>query len=223
MKTQVLLFTMFLTLVGASGALRSEEGYTFIDLVPLANFKINAVKKYPTGHVRLKGVPFVLPAARDALQTQGQFAPGPTSFAIPASVHRPKVVYILLSGGYVKEQFKGQPVGQVILKFADSKAEAKPLTYPITAWETIRETWAYNTNIQQPDSRGNPKLLNVYAEPQSRAGKPATAFLDMYVIDLDAEAVTSDLAEIQILDTSRETVGDICPSLIVAGITVKHE
>jgi hypothetical protein len=152
------------------------------------------------------------------IQTEGPLEHDPLTFTIPASVHRPRVIYILLSGAYVDEAFKGKQVGEFVLEFADKKT----VTYPIIAWQTIRETWAYNTDIQRPVSEGNPKLLNVYQERQFR-GKPATAFLDMYVVELDHDVKDKELSSITVNDTSRETVGNVAPSLIITGITVKHE
>jgi hypothetical protein len=197
----------------------ADEGFTNIDLAAAANYRINAVKKYPTGHVLFKGVPFSLSATRMGLQTEGELAPGPTSFEIPVKVDRPTAVYILLSGTYVKTEFKGKQVGEIILEFTGGEK----LTFPITAWETLRETWAYDSDIQQPDSQGNPKLVNVYKERQIRAGKPATAFLDMYVIELERPKLGAELTTITVLDTSRETVDSKAPALIVTGITVKRE
>jgi hypothetical protein len=188
-------------------ALPADEAFTCVDLSAAANFKINAVRQYPTGHVRFEGVAFDLPASRMGLQTEGLFAKGPTSFEIPAKVSRPTAIYILLSGGYVRPEFKGKQVGEILLEFTGEE----PLTFPITAWETIRETWAYDSDIQQPDSRGNPKLVNVYRERQIRAGKPATGFLDMYVIELEHLKFGAELNTITIRDTSRETVDNISP------------
>jgi hypothetical protein len=153
------------------------------------------------------------------LHTEGEFSPSPTSFEIPVNVAHPTAVYILLSGTYVRPAFKGKQVGQIILQFASGEKS----TFPITAWETIREAWAYDNDIQQPVSEGNPRLVNVYKEPQNRTGKPATGFLDMYMIDLERPKPDAELTTITIVDTSRDTVDNKAPALIVAGITVKRE
>jgi hypothetical protein len=47
--------------------------------------------------------------------------------------------------------------------------------------------------------------------------------MDMYSIDLEKGVFGHDLKAIEIRDTSKESVGDIAPSLIVTGITVKHD
>ncbi|HSI15267.1 MAG TPA: hypothetical protein VK961_24675 [Chthoniobacter sp.] len=218
MKFRTLACSVFAFALCPFSNLRADAGFTPIDLAPQANFKLNAEKKSRTGHVVLKGVPFELPASRAALQTEGQSAKGPTSFRIPVSVPRPTEVNILLQGGYVKREFSGKKVGEVVLEFKDGKQQV----YPITAWKTLRETWAYNTEIVPPDSTGNPKLINVYAEPENR-GKPATAFLDMFVIHLEQVGLTAELTAIEIRDLSKETVQDISPSLIISGISVKHD
>ena len=211
------------TLLFALPALQAEEGFTFVEVANPGNVKINTVRKNPTGNVRFKDVPFKLPPSRLGMETDGPRLEGPISVGFTTIVHLPTAIYILLTGRDVKPKFKGKPVGEVVLTFTDAKINEKTLTYPITAGETVREWWADKSETPLQDSTGNPKRVNVYTEPQTRNGKPIAAFMDMYVIELDPTQVPGDLTGIEIKDTSRETVGDTSPSLIIAGITVKHE
>lgn len=211
----VLAFLVALPLFADPG----DDHFTCLDLTPSANFKINFVAHSPTGRVEFKGVPFELPESKQVLQTEGVRAPGPASFHIPAEVARPRAVYILLQGCFVKPQFKGRKVGEIVVEFKGGKKS----TYPITAWETLRETWSYNTQIVQPKATATARLVNVYAEPEYRAGKPSTGFLDMYVIEFERGAMTEDLEAIEINDLSKELLHDVAPALIVSGITVKHD
>ncbi|HEY3901383.1 MAG TPA: hypothetical protein VGM54_22430 [Chthoniobacter sp.] len=210
-------------LLVAFSSLRAEEGYTFVDVASQGNVKINTVRKYPTGDVRFKDVPFKLSASRHGIETDGPRVDGPASEGISTNIHLPTAIYILLSGRDVKPKFQGKQVGEIVLTFTDEKVNQKTLTYPITAGETIREWWAVGNDTLQPDTSVNPKLVNVYTERQTRNGKAITAFLDMYVIELDPAHLPGDLTEIEIRDTSRDTVGDSSPALIVTGITVKHQ
>ena len=218
MKTYVLGCLVALLAITSFAALRDDGRYTFVDLGPLENFKLNAVKKSPTGHVTLGGVPFQILPQRGALQTKGLYAEGPNVFRIPAEIRRPTEIYILLNGGYVKPEFAGKKVGEVVAQFKNGKEQ----TFPIIAWKTLRETWSYDDKIVKPDSEGNPKLINVYSEAQNR-GRPAKAFLDMYVIKLEHEEGADELSAIEVRDLSEETVHDICPALIISGVTVKHD
>jgi hypothetical protein len=202
-------------------AIRAEQpgSYTPVDLSASANFKINAIRSYPTGRVKFEGVPFELPASRMGLQTEGQFAKGPESFRIEADVRRVTAVHILLQGTIVRPKFRDLKVGEIVLEFKNGKKQK----FPITAWRTLRDTWASVGKEQEPLTRGNPRLNNVYKEPQSRGGVAALGLMDMYSIDLEKGVTGNDLKAIEIRDTSKESVGDIAPSLIVTGITVKHE
>lgn len=204
-------------------SLHAEEGYTFVDVASQGNVKINTVRKYPTGDVRLKDVPFKLSASRRGIETEGPRVDGPAYIGRSTNVHLPTAIYILLSGRDVKPKFQGKPVGEIVLTFTDEKVNQKNLTYPITAGETVREWWASGNDARRSDTSANPKLVNVYTERQTLKGKAVTAFLDMYVIELDRTHLPGDLTEIEIRDTSRDTVGDTSPALIVTGITVKHD
>lgn len=217
MNIQALVLSALL--MGLKATAPSGALYIPVDLSASANFKINAIRSYPTGRTTLDGVPFNLPESRMALQTEGRFAEGPASFRIDADVRRATRVHVLLQGTYVLPEFRDRKIGEIVLEFSDGTRQA----FPITAWKTIRETWASVGKEQEPQTKGNPRLTNVYKEPQSRGGVSALGLMDMYTIDLDEKLAGKDLKVIEIRDTSRETVENIAPSLIVTGITVKHE
>ena len=203
-------------------ALRPEpqEGpFTTISLDAVSNAQWTHVRQGPVGRAVLGGVPFDLPESRPAARTEGPLAKGPTLIHIPAEVARPEAIFILFSGTYVKPEFKGKKVGEITLEFTT----AEKVTVPIIAGQTIRETWYYDNEIPEPDWHGNPKLLNVYSEPQARGGRPATGFLDMLVIDLERKKLGTTLTKITVKDTSMQTVHNIAPSLWVMGVTVRHE
>jgi hypothetical protein len=166
----------------------------------------------------LGGVPFELPESKRALVTEGIREKVPASANIPANVPHATAAYILLSGLYVSPKFKGKRVDEIIFEFgADEK-----LTIPIVAWKTIRKTWAFDDNIQEPDSEGNPKLVNVYTEKQNR-GQPASAFFDMLIVDFGDHRRAASLTNITIRDISRQTVNNVAPALVISGITIKRE
>jgi hypothetical protein len=201
-------------LLGISAVAAQE--FTTIDLTRVTNDKRGHVTAAPTGRALFKGVPFDLPSPPRAIMTEGPFVKTTTSFSVNAKVQRPTCVYILLSGAYVKKEFAGKKVGVVRLRFADGSDQSNP----IVAWETIRETWAYNDEIREAKPTVNPRLINVYSEPQMRGARPATGFLDMLVIDLGQTKVGTTLSGLNIEDTSTETVGDIAPSLVISAITI---
>lgn len=203
----------------ANGEPRDDHHYTSIDLSRLENYKLQGFWEAPTGHVLLGGVPFEIPATRGSLQTKGVGAPGPNNFQIPMEVRKPTDIYILLNGNFVRPQYAGKKVGEFIVTFKGGKKQ----NFPITAWKTLRETWSFDDAIIPPQVEGNPHLENIYAEMERRGDKPATGFLDMYVIKLDHPNWNDELSGIEVRDLSDETVHDVAPSLIISAITVKHD
>ena len=210
---------VILVLIAGLGLIASGQSFTPIDLSPIANFKIDRFTNPPSGHKKFGNIPFELPESGRAFRTEGRFVKATMTVKLATNVPHPTAVYVLLSGTYVKHEFENKKVGEITLAFADG-SEA---TFPIKAWRTIRETWAYDDEIQEPSAQGNPKLINVYAESQKRGDRAATAFLDMLEIDLGQTKLATNLSSISINDTSRDTVEDVAPSIEVSGITIRHE
>lgn len=192
--------------------------FTTVSLEPIANATLNHLLQPPTGRQKFNDVPFDLPDSRRVLQTEGPDFSGPTSGTLSTAVSRPLAVYVLLSGGWVRREFKGKEVGRITLEFDDGSH----IKAPIIAWATIRETWAYDNDVLSPGAQGDAKLVNVFTEPQDRGGAAATGFLDMLIIDLGRSKSDATLTRIMVEDTSTAQVEDVAPALVVSGVTVEH-
>jgi len=79
-----------LALLIALTALHAGEGYTCVVVGTPGNAKINTVRKYPTGSVRFKDVPFQLPASRLGMETDGPRLAGPVDFGCTTIVLSPQ-------------------------------------------------------------------------------------------------------------------------------------
>jgi len=162
-------------------------------------------------------VPFHLEQTPECILTEGPTAEGGPIATIALGVARPKAAHILISSSWVARKFDGRKVGEVILRFADGTQRKVALK----AGRTIRETWLPTDRVTKLRERGHVRLHNVRKEPQMRGEDHAFGFLDLLTIDIDAKQQQSDLESIQFVDTSRETLQEIWPTIHVFAITIE--
>jgi hypothetical protein len=193
--------------------------YTLISLQPIANWPLDHLLNPPSGQQTYAGVPFtILSGNLSTFRSQTAPSPNtPTSASLAVNVPRPLQTHILINGDYVPRSFENMKVGEVSFTYASGFV----YTADIIAWQTIRETWRYDSdnNAMNPSTNG---LIwrNVISEAQWR-GAPAQGFIDMVTIPLPFARQRDTLRSITIRDTSATTAASLDPGLAVMGVTVE--
>jgi len=196
--------------------------FTLGNIQPLANWPMDHLVYPQVGSQTYAGVPFMLLSGdKSVFQTRGLFVPSlPLEGVLQVNITRPKIVHVLLNGGYVEHSLQDVKVGEVVLTFDDG-AKA---TYNIVAWQSVRETWGYVDDpaaFQLTSPPNGTTWRNVYQEDQLRGNALAKGFVDMVSFTLPDEFMAKRLVSITISDTSDDTPDGEKTSLIVMGVTVE--
>ncbi len=198
---------------------KADGPFTTISIAEIANQPLDHLGRKPSGRVTYAGVPFEFADPQRVFQTQNHFnRNNPTIGSLTVNVPRPANLRVLVTGAAAgKPEYQGKEIGVIKLGFADGSEFVASLK----AGTILRpETWAYNdANLRSPSGDDVIKVFNVVSEGQNR-GRPATAYLDMLVIDLPPRKALTTLTGITISDTSLETVHSMEPGFGIAAITV---
>ena len=190
--------------------------YHSISLEPIANadtiFLNEIHEPLQTGRVELKGVPFEM--ARRIFKTQA--APvsdkdypviGTLTVNIPAATR----LYVLLNSGNGFVKFKDKTIGQIAvtcdaqrlvvsdLQLGQNIREWVNTTGVISSAVNTLEVWTYPT-VPSPDTYGHADLIG-------------------FALPLSCQQGT--LTQVELIDTSRDSVGSLDPALNVFGVTIE--
>lgn len=201
----------------------SDPVLSSIKIDNIANFQFDHFVTPFVGNISLSEIPFYFSASKQSIfQSQRALLPNlETSARVRVNIPRVTKVYLLLNADYLSPEISGKKVGEVNLQFSNN------LTHSISiiAWQNIRavvvsENDAYiMDNLLAPQS--NNELINVWIEKQNRGNAPYLAYTDMLIIPIPEIFQGEVLKDINIIDTSTDTVGSYDPSLVLIGITVE--
>jgi hypothetical protein len=171
----------------------------------------------PSGDVVLGGVPFFIPGGLNSVTTQAESAPQfPHDIDLAGlDIPRPRRIYLLLTGGAVRQEFAGNTIGAIDLLFTNDGR----VTVDLVAGENIRE-WkdCCNPNIITLADR---TVRTVWrGKNKFDAGN---AFIDMLVIEIPVRHQQETLRLIRISDLSDKGVLSLNPALNLIGVTVEHD
>jgi len=168
----------------------------------------------PLGQVSLAGIPFDLADGQTVTTQAASLPDNPTQVVVPTDVIGPRVVYLLITGGNLYEQYKGKRVGQVRLTFADGRIHSVDLV----AGSNIREWKQGDTTVKTTSS---PDVTGVWSGANKFDG--STAVIDMLRVTVPAAYQSGRLAEIAVVDTTQQTIGELDPAVNLLAITVLSE
>ncbi|MDB6117229.1 MAG: hypothetical protein JWO08_1010 [Verrucomicrobiaceae bacterium] len=223
-RAVLLAFALSTGLVTAADSTRAPlfsapgKHYTTVSLANVAKHRMDHLtRKLKSSYA---GIPFLLADPAMSYRAERQVAdknkPGPM---LMVDVPHPLSVAMLVYGAgrdYANSQ--GQLVGSVTLRFADGSATV----CSIKVGATMRCNWSYDDEpVPLPLGEANIKVINAISEPQKRAGKQATAFLDMLVIELPAAKEKTSLSSITIYPAPKPSAAP-GPYLGIGAITVVH-
>jgi hypothetical protein len=168
----------------------------------------------PVGNVQLGGVLFDIPSGQNSVTTQAEFLPSyPTRLALSNLLIRsPRQVYLLVTGGSTRVEFVGYTIGQVTLTFQ----KYVDLTIPIIPGENLREWKIYGTG--NVISTTNANIQEVWRTPNTH--DTGIGIIDMLTIDLPIQYQDDILLQIEVIDSSMQSVNSMNPAINLLGVTV---
>ena len=136
----------------------------------------------------------------------------PTQIQIASNIALPTNVYLLLQAGWGLARYNGKQIGEVFLNFSDGRR----LRIPLTLGFNIRD-WA-RAEPQAVTTTSSPTVQPAWEGTDN--GKPGG--MDMLTVDIPSDHSESELNNIQIVDISSATTGDVDPCIHLLAVTVKY-
>lgn len=147
--------------------------------------------------------------------TQCSYVPDrPTMLQYNTNIPRPTNIYLLIQGGWALQGFSGKEIGYVLLAFSSGASNKTPLVLGVN----IRD-WSVD-NSDAVTSVSSPTLREAW-QGIAPDGVSRGRF-DILTIDIPNTLTQSNLASIQIVDTSTTSTGSVDPCIHLTGISVKH-